>query len=439
MIDTTSNQPAKSWVAHQRQHGNRTNPQERKTDPGYQGHTSERTGVKMTIAKEEQLGLALSGGGFRASLFHLGGFWRLNESGKLAEVDAISAVSAGGLVAVILATRWGKLNFENQRATNFREEITEPVLQLCGRNLDVSSAIAGLVVGPIVLEKRFENLLVGKLTLGQLPSHPNFIFNACHLETESNWSFSRSGIDAGEMGIIQATDFPIAKLLAAACSLPPALPPVRIRLHSKLFSEGMLPDLNRGTVFKTATLADAGLCDGLGVQAIGHMKHLLVSDGTRSFKRAGIPPWEVWTSRITNPLHTALEQNRRLRLEQLETDIKRGDKQGAFWALRTDPGEQHDSQPHFNVSQGWAGYMTSMRTRLAAFTEVEQKRLVNWGYIQCDLAVRSSYNNLPDPEGLPFPEYGFTHEPEEKPGHLKRYNRKKSYRNIRNKGRPASG
>ena len=56
--------------------------------------------------------------------------------------------------------------------------------------------------------------------------------------------------------------------------------------------------------------------------------------------------------------------------------------------------------------------MTSMRTRLAAFTEVEQKRLVNWGYIQCDLAVRSSYNNnLPDPEGLPFPEYGFAHEP----------------------------
>ena len=130
----------------------------------------------MTTAKEEQLGLALSGGGFRASLFHLGGFWRLNESGKLAEVGAISAVSAGGLVAVILATRWGKLNFENSRATNFREEITEPVLQLCGRNLDVSSAIAGLVVGPIVLEKRFESLLVGKLTLGQLPSHPNFIF-----------------------------------------------------------------------------------------------------------------------------------------------------------------------------------------------------------------------------------------------------------------------
>ena len=45
----------------------------------------------MTAPEKQQIGLALSGGGFRASLFHLGGLWRLNEMGKLAEVGAISA------------------------------------------------------------------------------------------------------------------------------------------------------------------------------------------------------------------------------------------------------------------------------------------------------------------------------------------------------------
>jgi NTE family protein len=49
--------------------------------------------------------LCLSGGGFRAVLFHLGGLRRLNELGILAALDAISSVSGGSIVAAHLATR----------------------------------------------------------------------------------------------------------------------------------------------------------------------------------------------------------------------------------------------------------------------------------------------------------------------------------------------
>lgn len=390
----------------------------------------------MTIAQEEQVGLALSGGGFRASLFHLGGLWRLNEMGKLAEVGAISAVSAGALVAAVLATRWQALDFLDSRAGNFKDEIANPILQLCSRNLDVGSAFAGLVVGPDALEKHYENLLVGNLTLGQLPSYPHFIFNACHLETESNWSFSKAGVDAGEIGIIEARDVPLAKVLAASSALPPALSPVRLQLQPKPFSGGLRTNRRMGTGPKTATLADAGFCDGLGLHSIRHLKHLLVSDGTKSFKRDEIPQWEVWTSRITNPMHTALEQIRQLRVDQFLADIERGDKQGALWALRTDPGELADHTP-FTINPGWVDYMGSMRTRLAAFTDEEKKRLVNWGYIQCDLAIRSSYaSDLAGPEDLPFPEYNFVPEPGEKRRHGKRYHRRKEYQRIRTRHRP---
>ena len=389
----------------------------------------------MTIAQEEQIGLALSGGGFRASLFHLGGLWRLNEMGKLSEISAISAVSAGALVAGVLGTRWNKLKFSKATAENFTEVIAEPILELCSHNLDVSSAFAGLVVGPNALERRYEDLLVGHVTLGQLPSYPHFIFNACHLETESNWSFSRAGVDAGEIGIIEARDVPLAKVLAASSALPPALSPVRLRLQPKPFSGGLRTDRAMGASPKTATLADAGFCDGLGLHAIRHMNHLLVSDGTKSFKREDIPQWEVWTSRITNPMHTALEQIRQLRVDQLVADIERGDKAGAFWALRTDPREPADQTP-FPVSAGWVEYMCAMRTRLAAFTEEEQKRLVNWGYIQCDIALRGSrMGDVADPEILPFPEFNFVLEPEENRRHGKRYERRKEYRRIRTRRR----
>ena len=388
----------------------------------------------MTIAQEEQIGLALSGGGFRASLFHLGGLWRLNEMGKLAEIKAISAVSAGALVAAVLGTRWNKLKFSQATAENFRELIAEPILELCSHNLDVSSAFAGLVVGPNALERRYEELLVGEVTLEQLPSHPQFIFNACHLETESNWSFSRSGVDAGEIGFIEAAGIPLAKVLAASSALPPALAPVRLQIQPKPFSGGRRADPRRGSLPKTVTLADAGLCDGLGLHALRHMKHLLVSDGTRSFKREDIPPWEVWTSRITNPMHTALEQNRQLRVDQFVSDIERREKAGAFWALRTDPREQANHAP-FPVSAGWVEYMCAMRTRLAAFTDEEKKQLVNWGYIQCDLAVRNSYNgDLPGPETLPFPEQPFDYEPEVK----SRHSRARDDRRLRARGHQVS-
>lgn len=390
----------------------------------------------MTASREEPLGLALSGGGFRASLFHLGSLWRLNEIGKLAEVSAVSAVSAGALVAGVLGTRWNRLSFSRAVAVNFTEVIAEPVLELCSHNLDVSSAFAGLVVGPNALERRYEDLLVGKATLEQLPSYPQFIFNACHLETESNWSFSRSGVDAGDIGFIEAEGVPLAKILAASSALPPALPPVRLRLQPKPFSSGLRANHALGAGPKMATLADAGFCDGLGLYALRHMKRLLVSDGTKSFRREDIPQWEVWTSRITNPMHTALEQIRQLRVDQLVADIERGDKEGAFWALRTDPSEPGGQTP-FSVSPGWVEYMCDMRTRLAAFTEEEQKRLVNWGYIQCDMAVRSSrIGDVADPGGLPFPEFSFALEPEEKQKHGKRYQKRREYRRIRTRRRP---
>ena len=51
------------------------------------------------------IGLAFSGGGFRATLFHLGSLWRLNELGYLPKLDRISSVSGGSITAGRLAVR----------------------------------------------------------------------------------------------------------------------------------------------------------------------------------------------------------------------------------------------------------------------------------------------------------------------------------------------
>jgi NTE family protein len=51
---------------------------------------------------EQGIALCLSGGGYRAMLFHLGSLWRLNEAGLLPKLDRISSVSGGSIAAGVL-------------------------------------------------------------------------------------------------------------------------------------------------------------------------------------------------------------------------------------------------------------------------------------------------------------------------------------------------
>ena len=79
--------------------------------------------------------------------------------------------------------------------------------------------------------------------------------------------------------------------------------------------------------------------------------------------------------------------------------------------ISTDPTRYSTDSP-FVIAGGWPETLGRIRTRLNRFTEEEKKRLVNWGYIQADLAIRSYYRpELEAPDGLPFPEYSFAVEP----------------------------
>src|SRR5436309_12942405 len=66
------------------------------------------TPAEAARAEPEQhrsgVGLCLSGGGYRAALFHLGAVRRLNELGVLSKISTISSVSGGSILAAHLAT-----------------------------------------------------------------------------------------------------------------------------------------------------------------------------------------------------------------------------------------------------------------------------------------------------------------------------------------------
>jgi NTE family protein len=61
------------------------------------------------------MALCLSGGGYRAMVFHIGAIWRLSETGVLPSLQRISSVSGGSITAGMLALKWKRLAARRRR------------------------------------------------------------------------------------------------------------------------------------------------------------------------------------------------------------------------------------------------------------------------------------------------------------------------------------
>src|SRR5438874_2682844 len=92
------------------------------------------------------VGLCLSGGGYRAMLFHAGALWRLNELGYLPRLDRVSSVSGGSITAGVLASRWNQLSFDqNGVAANYDQVVVGPLHDLAGKTIDIWAILRGIL------------------------------------------------------------------------------------------------------------------------------------------------------------------------------------------------------------------------------------------------------------------------------------------------------
>ena len=94
--------------------------------PSGDAMTTPGTDELLLGSLEEGWALCLSGGGYRAMLFHLGVLWRLNER-LLPKLDRVSSVSGGSITAGALGIAWERLDFDGDGvARGFGREVVEP-------------------------------------------------------------------------------------------------------------------------------------------------------------------------------------------------------------------------------------------------------------------------------------------------------------------------
>ncbi len=368
---------------------------------------------------EDGTAIALSGGGYRAMLFHLGALWRLNEMGQLRTAKRISSVSGGTLVAARLAVRWNDLKWEGNFASNFVDEVAAPVFEFSGRRLDAPAILLGLLPGlsaANVAAGFYRRHLVGDATLQGLPADdkgPRFVFNSTHLATATSWRFSRPYMGTYRVGLIPDPKVSIATAVAASAAFPPFLSPIRLNLDPNSFQSVPGADLyGNEALRRLAVLSDGGVYDNLGLQTCERFSTLLVSDaGGELALRAQRFRW--WPAQLRRVIDTATEQTRALRRSDLVDDFTSNParKSGTLWRTGTNLAKYPAASP-FEVDPTWRFEMSAIATRLWPFDAATRHRLVNWGYVVSDVAMRSwVVPGAGPPKELPYPEFGFAHPP----------------------------
>src|SRR5580658_4604118 len=209
------------------------------------------------------IGLCLSGGGYRAMVFHLGSLIRLNEAGILKGLSRISSVSGGSITAGVLGMKWKTLQFQNNVAQNF-QEVIDPIKTMAGKTIDVGAVLEGLVL-PGTMSKRVESAYDGILfkgkTLQDLPSDnegPRFVINATNVESGALFRFSKPFMADYLVGIVMSPQVSLAKAVAASSAFPPVLSPSILEVNPRDFRPDPKCPLQREPFTSKIALCDGG-------------------------------------------------------------------------------------------------------------------------------------------------------------------------------------
>jgi NTE family protein len=357
------------------------------------------------------IGLCLSGGGYRAMLFHVGGLMRLNEAGYLPRLDRISSVSGGSIAAGVLGSRWHSLRFSASGvADNFADQVLEPLRRLASRTLDVRSVLRGLLTPGLTingcLTAGYRRALFGRRTLQDLPDRPHFVFNATSLQSGDLWRFSKPAEGDWRVGEIASPTTELAVAVAASSAFPPVLSPATLALGTAMQAGDQDRELGHTPYTTRAVLADGGVYDNLGLETVWKkFDTVLVSDGGGHM--ADIPrPGRLWISQFVRVLHVIDNQVRDLRKRQAVTSFADGQRKGAYWGIRSHVRDFGLGDPIADPADAVIEALAAVPTRLARLDRLTQERLVNWGYLIGDTALRRWLDPSQTRGSFPFPDAG---------------------------------
>lgn len=388
---------------------------------------------------EDGIAVSLSGGGYRAMLFHVGALWRLTELGilstdqnsagsgmggpvALGTLQRISSVSGGSIVSAQLALRWNAVAGAPPAGRDevFRAEVANPIrklarVSLAGTNIAGFTRVLASVVLPgsvnAHLAAAYAKHLYGQATLVNLPTAPRFVINAANLQSGAVCRFSRPYVADWRVGkMVKTGKVSVARAVAASSAFPPFLAPAVFNYEPGDYEPNSggqgRNNLHREPYTTRQQLVDGGVYDNLGLETTyKRYRTLLVSNGGAPFDFPLSVPrnWAGLGARVISVIGSQVLS---LRKRLLVAAFVRGARQGAFWDIDQDIAV-HGCPTSLPCPVEQTRRLAAIPTDLATKDETTQMRLINWGFAVADAALRAHVNSSwPAPAGFPYPEAG---------------------------------
>jgi NTE family protein len=353
---------------------------------------------------EDSIGLCLSGGGYRAMLFHAGVLFRMNELGLLRKLARISSVSGGSMAAGALAACWRGLTWDGKgKATNLRQAFLLPVLAQADDTIDVSSALAKFnpFDSPAAAAARsYDRNFAHGMALSALPDKdaPLFVFNATSLMTGKTMRMRRDLVADYEVGVIEGVPVTLSAAVAASAAFPPVLSPAVLSLTGGKMRDKTAGRLASGEFLKTAWLTDGGVYDNLGTETVWkRCRTVFVSNAGKPFGGDAEPSTD-FVQQMLRVLDIVMNQSEDLRERILAHAYEVGARTGAMWSLTTGS-EDHQQRPT-QLTEAEFTRVQAIPTRLSRFGKVDQALLLKAGYAHAASRIRAKYKGVPDvPDG----------------------------------------
>ena len=221
-------------------------------------------GERATVA------VAISGGGFRATLAGLGVLQLLADAGLLKDIRYSSSVSGGSVANGLFAHHYDELAAAGFTGEAFDRIVVQPTIAtITGRSFawKLLSSV-WRIVGPKtrtnVLADSFADWFVGDQPLAQLTPQCRFIFNAANLTTGVRFTLERDIVGDYVSGHANTanTTLRLADAMAASAAFPIAFNPLHLKNLNLPCGEGLPPKL-----------LDGGVYDNMGLEAIDGLHH----------------------------------------------------------------------------------------------------------------------------------------------------------------------
>lgn len=290
----------------------------------------------------QRLALALSGGGFRATLYHLGVIRFLRDAGLLAKVSSISTVSGGSVIGAHLALNWDRYcgspdDFDAAAAEvirfcqlDVRNRIVRrfpfaSALNIARRGLRLKGKRQLTRAG--LLESHYREFLFGDIPLQRLPKEPDLHILTTNVSEGCLCAFDRRGLliqrrTAGKRDRFERIEMSlstVAMAVAASSAFPGFFPPLELRGWDVGLSDGE---------FSRQAFTDGGVYDNLGLRFF------------RCFESGGNAEIQsLLTSDVLEPeaIHSALRSAVNLPtdspLRELQRTFHRYDSEGTLGSL----------------------------------------------------------------------------------------------------------